>query len=368
LQEKSTSHFILALLATFSLIPSAVASNLIADAHGMSNGEASSIYERAEKAYTEQRYAEASGWLQQVLSNRLGDAKAHNLMGLVLYRQQKLEAAEAEYRKALEADGKLIEARYNLGIALFDRHKYQDALKYLEEAASKQHSSEYEYNLGLTYQKLGKKDKASDAFERAIQIDGNNVLAICALGQALQDEDKLDKAIDQYKHALEIDPNCAEAHNNLGVAYGAQGQYPESIAEFEEALKANPNLPQAQQNLGFAQAHTTLGITYFKQNQYDKAFEEYKKALKIDPYMADAYYNLALLYQRKGNLKAAIDHYQFAIKLDPKNARAHNNLGVAYTQSSKNDLAAAEFKAALKIDPSYHEARDNLDALSPSGK
>ncbi len=41
----------------------------------MSNGDASSLYERAEKAYKEQRYEEASGWLQQVLSARLAMRK-----------------------------------------------------------------------------------------------------------------------------------------------------------------------------------------------------------------------------------------------------------------------------------------------------
>lgn len=328
--------------------------------------DASNLIERAAKAYSDKKYEEALSWLHTVLASDSSNAKAHNLLGLIYHRMQKPNLSESEYRKAVQANPKLVEAKYNLGIALFDQKKFKEAERYLEEAADKQRSSEYTYNLGLCYERLGKADKALSAYDKAIDLDKNNAYAHYSRGRVLFNDKKIPDAITEYKRALEIDPNYADAHNNLGVAYSEQGQYPESIEEFQLALKANPELPQAQQNLGFARAHTTLGMTYFKQANFDKAFEEYKKAITIDPYDADIYYNLALLYQHKDNVKAAIDHYRFAIKLAPSNAKAHNNLGVAYTQVGKKDLAETEFRQALKLNPGYSEAEKNLAALLQS--
>ena len=47
-------------------------------------------------------------------------------------------------------------------------------------------------------------------------------------------------------------------------------------------------------------------LSYFKQGQNDKALEEYRQALRIDPEYADAYYNMALLYHQKMDLREAV--------------------------------------------------------------
>jgi tetratricopeptide (TPR) repeat protein len=336
---------------------------LVADSN---TAEADRLYQHAEQSYGDRNYGDAASYLQTILSSNPNYARAHNLLGRIYHRSQKMDLAESEYHKAINSDPKLTEARFNLGVALFDQGNYKDAEHYFEEAAAKGHDTEYEYNLALTYQKLGKKDKAIEAYQRSIKSDWKNAVAHYSFGRLLQENGELEHAIQEYKTALQINPNFADAHNNLGVAYGAQGKYQDSIAEFQQALKVDPELPQAQQNLGFAQAHTSLGITYFKQGDLDKAFAEYKKALKIDPSFADAHYNLGLMYQQQGQLETAVGHYQAAIKFDHKNAKAHNNLGAAYSQLGKVDLAEAEYREALKLNPQYNEARQNLATLLQS--
>ncbi len=178
-----------------------------------SDESSSVLLERSQKAYAEQRYPEAAGWLKTLLQSDPGNAKAHDLLGLIYHRTEKLPAAEAEYRKAIEANPKLVEARYNLGISLFDQKKYKEAEKYLEEAAAKQSNSEYEYNLGLTCQKLNKTDKAIQAYQRAIKVDSSNALAHYSLGRLYHDNQKIQDAIQEYKKAIEIDSGlrrCAQ--------------------------------------------------------------------------------------------------------------------------------------------------------------
>ncbi|HEY9778184.1 MAG TPA: tetratricopeptide repeat protein [Planktothrix sp.] len=339
---------------------------LIAESGGASAAELEDLYKKGEAAYAQKNYGEAASYLQTILSSNPNFARAHNLLGRIYHKSGKIELAITEYKKALSNDSHLTEARFNLGVACFDQGEYEQALHYFEAAASREKNGEYEYNLALTLQKLNERDKAIEAYLRAVKIDPKNAVAHYSLGRLLQESGDNDKAIIEYKAALQINPNFADAHNNLGVAYGAKGDYNGSIAEFQAALKVNPELPQAQQNLGYAQAHTSLGITYFKQGDYDRAFDEYKKALKIDPGFADAQYNLGLLYQKKGEVETAVGHYQAAIKLDPKNAKPHNNLGVAYSQLNKVDLAEAEYRQALKLNPNYQEAQQNLTSLLQS--
>lgn len=61
-----------------------------------------------------------------------------------------------------------------------------------------------------------------------------------------------------------------------------------------------------------------LGVAYSRVKSYDEAIESFEKALKIDPDMADAHYNLGLLYENvERDQDKAVGHYRRYLKLVP---------------------------------------------------
>lgn len=64
--------------------------------------------------------------------------------------------------------------------------------------------------------------------------------------------------------------------------------------------------------------HYNLGVAYASAKLYDEAIDEYKKTLKENPDNADAYYNLALIYDTiNGDGPDAIENYKKYLELKP---------------------------------------------------
>lgn len=60
---------------------------------------------------------------------------------------------------------------------------------------------------------------------------------------------KWSEAIAAYQRALQIDPNYVMAHCNLGIALKGQGKFGEAIAELEIAVRLNPSSTLFRKNL-----------------------------------------------------------------------------------------------------------------------
>ena len=70
----------------------------------------------------------------------------------------------------------------------------------------------------LHYIDLGRYDEAIQYYDKALQIDPNDTVALNNKGVALSDLDRYDEAIQNYDKALQIDPNYTDALNNKGNA------------------------------------------------------------------------------------------------------------------------------------------------------
>jgi serine/threonine protein kinase/Flp pilus assembly protein TadD len=224
-------------------------------------------------------------------------------------------------------------ARYNLGAALAENGRLDDAIAEFRQAiAIDPKYAEAHNNLGFAPQKMGRLDDAIAEYRKALASDPKNAKAHINLGNLLRDTGRLDEAIAVYKHRLDIDPKDAHAHNNLGLALQDKGRLDDAIAEYELALDIEPN---------DAIAHSNLGNALREKGRLDDAVAEYKQAIAIDPQFAMAHHNLGVALQYKGRLDDAIAEYKQAIALDPKHARAHNNLGTILQAKGRLDLEQA---------------------------
>jgi tetratricopeptide (TPR) repeat protein len=69
-----------------------------------------------------------------------------------------------------------------------------------------------------------------------------------------------------------------------------------------------------------------------------------KQAVALDPKLADAHFQLGLLYQEQSNLSAAIREFELAVKLRPDSDTFHYRLGQVYQASGQAEKAKPHFE------------------------
>jgi tetratricopeptide (TPR) repeat protein len=80
---------------------------------------------------------------------------------------------------------------------------------------------------------------------------------------------------------------------------------------------------------GYVLAFFDLGNVLDELERPDESIAAYQRAVTLAPRYADAHYNLALAFERKGERRAALRHWQAYVKLDksgPWSEHARNQI------------------------------------------
>lgn len=89
-----------------------------------------------------------------------------------------------------------------------------------------------------------------------------------------------------------------------------------ALSELAKALKQKETLLRDS-----ALLHYNLGTFFFKARDYKKAVEEFRRSLELNPLLADAYYNLGIIYDDYLNDNAAaVLYYKKYLELTPNAA------------------------------------------------
>jgi tetratricopeptide (TPR) repeat protein len=106
-------------------------------------------------------------------------------------------------------------------------------------------------NLGVALYQLGRIDEARVEFCAAIQLDPLNGISHYNLGCVLEEQGELEKAIDHLGRAARAMPAHADVHFNLALAYEKTGEGRMAREQWILYLRYAPNGPWADQ----ARAH-----------------------------------------------------------------------------------------------------------------
>jgi tetratricopeptide (TPR) repeat protein len=206
---------------------------------------------------------------------------AHNLIGLILRDQGKIDGAIAEYRKATELDPDFGLAHRNLGLALGNQKKYGEAIA---------------------------------ECQKAIKLDPHPEGAHAAMCNLLSDMHtfdaaniECDTAINEYRKIIKLDPYEGTPQVKLGLLLRRLGRTDEAIEEFRWALELNPR---------DALTHIDLGLDLLKQKKTDEAIIEFQKAIEIDPSLAIAHRSLSDALTQQGKNEAANAELDKALALE----------------------------------------------------
>src|ERR1700677_691371 len=289
------------------------------------------------------------------------NAVARNNLGLALYQQGKIEEAGNQYREALRIDPAYAQFHNNLANVLFRQKRTDEAVaEYSEALKINPDSAVAHNNLGLALLQQGHADEAADECREALRLDPAYTEAKGNLDNTLLQLGQTDDVIAKNREALRLDPANADAHCNIGNALLQQGRTDEAIIEYREALKINPAYPEAHYNLGNA---------LLQQSRTDDAMAEYREAFRLRPDYSEAHFNLGNVLLQFGRTDEAIAQYHEVLKINPASAEAYCNLGNALFQQKKIDESIVQYREAVRINPAYAEALSNLgNALFQQGQ
>lgn len=148
--------------------------------------------EKGKEFYRNDQDEEAVLAFQEAIKLDPDLAEAHFRLGLGYESLAKREAAEAQYKKAvaayrkyLEANDNDPEAHYDLGQTYAGLGQYSDAIREYREATKlKEDDPDIYYDLGVAYTKLAQYDAAASAFSKSLEIDPSYYRAQDGLDEA----------------------------------------------------------------------------------------------------------------------------------------------------------------------------------------
>ncbi len=260
--------------------------------------------------------------------------------------------SETLFRHALDVTRDNWLAHDNLGAALLQTGRLQEAIEQCEEALRiKSDDAKAHNNLGAALQQTGRLQEAIGQYEQALRIEPDDAEVHVNLGSALSLAGRFAEGIAQYEQALRIKPDDAKTYYNLGLTLSLAGRFAEGIAQYEQALRIKPDYAKARHNLGSALQQT---------GRLQEAIGQYEQALRIEPDDAEVHVILGLALEKTGRTPEAIGHYEQALRIKSDYAGAHYNLGNALLHEGNVSNSLAHYEQALRITPDSAEVQNNL--------
>jgi Flp pilus assembly protein TadD/4-amino-4-deoxy-L-arabinose transferase-like glycosyltransferase len=160
-----------------------------------------------------------------------------------------------------------------------------------------------------------------------------------------------DRALDLYDEVLKDNPRHAKATLGMAFLLERTGRDDEARAYYLVSLESQLT----------ADAYNNLGMLYDRRGEYAEAERSFLKALELKPTMAVAHNNLGMVYGKTGRNQEAISEFMKSLELDPRNPRPHTNLGIMLYRLERHGEARWHWEKALLLDPQFEEARKALD-------
>jgi tetratricopeptide (TPR) repeat protein len=196
--------------------------------------------------------------------------------GSELLIHRTLDPAIEVFRHAAERYPDSSRLAIGLGMALYSRGNYDDAVKSLLKAADLNPSDSRCYPfLSRAYDSSpSQADEVIQRFRRFAELQPRNARALYYYAMSLwkgkraQDPGlDLQQIASLLKQSIALDPALADTHLQLGNLYSDQTKFADAIPEYRRALELNSDL---------ADAHYRLGQAYVRSGEKDRAQQEFE--------------------------------------------------------------------------------------------
>ncbi|MGD8278513.1 MAG: tetratricopeptide repeat protein, partial [Gemmatimonadota bacterium] len=284
----------------------------LAEADRVAPGNARTGLRMGEVLYRHGHLMDAKARIEAVLEADGANAEAHHLLARVLDAQGESDAArrEAGFAASLNpawdrADG---------GLALDAREEREAAAA--RELGVAETGTLARYNVGIALRQKGRYEEAEEELESALQHGEDPFLVRQALAelQLLRGDEE---AVSAYADLLDLEPASPKLWNELGVSRHLQGRLAEAQEAYERALALDA---------GYALAWNNLGVVRHDRGEGDPG-AAFESALQTGRALAEVWRNFGWLRHRGQRTREAEQAYRRALDADPESAGAWTGLG-----------------------------------------
>lgn len=261
---------------------------------------------------------------QQTVASDPGRSESYLLLALLEIRANQPDAAEVNFKKAVEVDPENAQAKLALG-------NYYQARNRLPEAEQE--------------------------FREVVQSDPKDVAPRAALASLLMREGKKDEAEAFLRQTKKEIPDNPDAYRMLGDFYFANGDLDKALAEYASLSSDHPKELRVKKNY--------IQLLILK-NRYDEAAKLNNDILKSNPHDVEALIYKGELQLHQGDANGAVESMQNALSNDPDNAVGHYQLGLALWQQRNPGQAEAEWREAVRLRPDLTDAHRMLTTVELS--
>jgi tetratricopeptide (TPR) repeat protein len=268
----------------------------------------------------------------------LFDAVSLNISGDVFYNDGDLSRAVQEYLLGLELDGRNVNLLNSLGVAYIRLAQPGKAAACFERALNVEPENFMAlFNLGSTWLTRGRDDLAVGFLERGLAVNRkifDLVLQLaglyCRTGQYQRVLELLQDAVTEKAEYL-ADWEKAAACRYLGEAWRRLGENRKAMTVLQRANRFNPQ---------DSRVLSLLGEVYDAEGEGgDIALALCREAVELDYDKWDNWYRLGLVEYRQGSLREALPALQRSLKLNRAGLEAAELLQKVYEASGKKRLA-----------------------------
>lgn len=276
-------------------------------------------------------------------------------------------AAEAEefttavqyYRDALDLNSGFRDAWYGLAIAYRELNELDEALDAVREARRLGERDTSTITLeGDILLLRGMLDDARVAFERALEIEPNNIDARIGLAELDLADDRRARAIDTYLDVLELEPQSRRALLALAVLYDDRGDSETAERYLSLALDFHPRDPLVNE---------LLGDYFLSEREVERARQHAETAVTLDERFVRGWALLARVELQAGDFEAAQEAARTLVDIDSEDNRAWYLLGLAQRGLNDYEAAVNAFDRATTINPDDELARLALESTVVGG-
>ncbi|MEO7742702.1 MAG: tetratricopeptide repeat protein [Usitatibacter sp.] len=202
---------------------------------------------------------------------------------------------------------------------------------------------------GVAEHQSGRLDEAQASAKRAIAAGGERPSFLLLEGGVLHDRGDLAAAEERFARVAAARPEWSVGHLELGRVHLDQGNPAAALRDFQAAAEAEPRSVRAWNNVGIAlQAMERL----------DEAVRAFTHTLTLDARYPLAHFNLARIYNLRGDTKRALEHAQAAVRGDERMVEGWLLVGDIHRRKRETQPAMAAYNMALRAAPESLKARN----------
>jgi tetratricopeptide (TPR) repeat protein len=263
----------------------------------------------------------------------------HLLLGRLYKVNNDLQKAESEFKIAVAQQPDSEDAITALALLYTEENDYTKAAQVLGSVPDSARSAKLYSVLGYTYEQQKEYKKAINAYQKATDLDHDNLDAIRGLAQNLLNDGQLDQALEQYKIVADANPEDAQSYLRMADIYRRQGKFDNALENLKKAQSMVQDVMEVQYS--FAEI-------YQAQGRYDEAASALQELLKKTEKPNDNYTSgeksnravflerLGTVYREDGNTQLAVDTFRKMLSLgDDIAERGYQQIIDTYRESKQ---------------------------------